>query len=229
MARLPRVVLPDVPHHVTQRGGRRQPVFFVEQDYADYLALIASAAKKANTRVLAYCLMPNHVHFIMVPTQADGLRATLAEAHRRYTRAINVRENWRGHLWQERFHSFPMDTGHTLNAIRYVELNPVRAGIVSDPAAWPWSSAPQHLGRVKNPTLDTSSAHELIGDWAAYLAEVLPARDVAVLDKHLRTGRPLGSEAFIDQAEQALGCRLRKRRPGPKSGSDEKCMNHTDL
>lgn len=141
MARIARVVLPDYPHHVTQRGNRRQAVFFSHDDYRTYRTLLAGACRVARTQVWAYCFMPNHVHLILVPSHVDGLRQALGEAHRRYTRRINLREGWRGHLWQERFHSFPMDDAHLVAAARYVELNPVCAGLVQRAADWPWSSA----------------------------------------------------------------------------------------
>ncbi len=102
MARLARVVAARLPHHVTQRGNRRQQVFFGDDDYAAYRGLLAEGCRAAGVAVWAYCLMPNHVHLILVPSSADGLRAALGEAHRRYTRMVNVREGWRGYLWQGR-------------------------------------------------------------------------------------------------------------------------------
>ncbi|HXV01125.1 MAG TPA: transposase, partial [Caulobacteraceae bacterium] len=137
MARLARVVVPGVAHHVTQRGNRRERVFFGDDDYRLYLRLIATAAKASDTEVWAYCLMPNHVHFIMVPAHEDGLRATFAQAHRRYTGIIHAREKWTGHLWQGRFSSTAMDEAHLHAAIRYVDLNPVRAGLAARAADWP--------------------------------------------------------------------------------------------
>lgn len=109
MPRIPRLVVPGYPHHVTQRGNRRQKTFFHARDYLAYLEFIAAAKLKARCDIWAYCLMPNHVHFVMVPQHKDSLSLLFKEAHRRYTRRINFRENWRGHLWQERFHSFVMD------------------------------------------------------------------------------------------------------------------------
>jgi putative transposase len=141
MARLPRIVLPGVPHHVTQRGNRRLPVFFSDDDRREYLRLVAAAAVRAGTRCVDWCLMDNHVHLILVPAEADGLRATLGEAHRRYTRMINFREGWRGHLFQERFASYPMDDAHLMAAVRYVELKPVAARMLALAGDWRWSSA----------------------------------------------------------------------------------------
>ena len=128
MARIARVVVPDLPHHVTQRGNRREPVFFEADDYRLYRRLVAAAARRAGTAVWAYCLMPNHVHLIVTPADADGLRATLAEAHRRYTGTINARSRWTGHLFQARFGAVVMDEPHLLAAARYTALNPAVAG-----------------------------------------------------------------------------------------------------
>ena len=136
MARLARVVAPRVAHHVTQRGNRRLDTFLCDDDYRAYRALLAEFCAAAGVACWAYCLMPNHVHLILVPADEDGLRAALGEAHRRYTRRINLREGWRGHLWQERFHSFPMERAWLLDAARHVELNPLRAGLVKRARQW---------------------------------------------------------------------------------------------
>ena len=118
MARMPRIVVPGYPHHVTQRGNRRQQTFFCDDDYRYYIELLSANAQQASTEIWAYCLMPNHVHLVMVPSQEDGLRAALGETHRHYTRHINFRHKWRGHLWQERFHSFLMDENYLLATVR---------------------------------------------------------------------------------------------------------------
>jgi len=152
MARMARVVVPGIPHHVTQRGARRQRVFFRQSDWGAYLDLLVKLSEAANTRILAYCLMPNHVHHALVPHDPGGLRRTLAETHRRYALMINRRNGWQGHLWQERFHSVPMDEAHLIATVRYIEYNPVRAGLCDRPEHWPWSSA-----RARSSTLVVSS------------------------------------------------------------------------
>ena len=134
MARLARVIAPGMPHHVTQRGNRRQQTFSGEEDYQHYLELMAQFCRAEQVAIWAYCLMPDHVHLIVVPQSAESLRRAIGEAHRWYTRWINFREGWRGHLWQGRFASFVMDEDHLLTAARYVELNPVRAGLVQAPS-----------------------------------------------------------------------------------------------
>jgi len=131
MARLARIVVPDVPHHVTQRGNRRQDVFFSDEDYAAYRDLVAEACRREGVRCAAWRLMPNHVHLVLIPPSAVALRATLADAHRRYSRRINFAKGWTGYLWQGRFASYPMDEAHLITAIRYVELNPAAVITVS--------------------------------------------------------------------------------------------------
>ena len=145
MARIARVVVPGLPHHVTQRGNRREPVFFGAEDYRFYCRLIATAARRAGAEIWAYCLMPNHVHLIVTPADEDGLRRTFGEAHRRYTGAINARFRWTGHLFQGRFGAVVMDEPHLLAAARYIALHPVVAGLVRRAEDWPWSSTRAQL------------------------------------------------------------------------------------
>ena len=109
MPRIARVVAPGFPHHVTQRGNRRQRTFFCDRDYQTYVELMAQWCSRCGVEVWAYCLMPNHVHLIVVPESEDGLRRAIGEAHRRYTRHVNFRKRWRGHLWQGRFASYVLD------------------------------------------------------------------------------------------------------------------------
>ncbi|MGE0487179.1 MAG: transposase [Gammaproteobacteria bacterium] len=215
MARMARLVVPGVPHHVTQRGGRRQQVFFGDEDYAHYLRLMARFSVKAGTAVVAYCLMPNHVHLIMVPGDEEGLRAALGEAHRRYARDINQREGWRGHLWQERFYSTPMDEWHLAHAVGYVESNPMRGGLCSDACAWPWSSARARADGSQDVLLDLLPGH-VAQSWRELRAAPTDAAVDTRIARCTRTGRPLGDAAFVVRLEQLSGRRLRpcRRRPG---------------
>ena len=222
MARFARVVVPGVPHHVTQRGNRRLETFFNDGDYRAYLDLLAEYCAAAEVAVWAYCLMPNHVHLILVPRDEDGLRRALGEAHRRYTRRVNFREGWRGHLWQERFHSFAMDEAHLLAAARYVELNPVRAKLKRRARDWRWSSARAHLAGKDDALVAVAPLLELVPDWRAFLAGGLEEEALEALRRHTRTGRPLGSPAFLEALEARLGRRLRPGKPGPRpKGGDD--------
>lgn len=216
MARLARVVAPGLPHHVTQRGNRGQTVFFSDDDYAAYKALVAEQCAAAGVAVWAYCLMPNHVHLILVPRDEDGLRRALGEAHRRYTRRVNIREGWRGYLWQGRFSSFVMDEAHLLTAARYVELNPVRAGLVKQARAWAWSSARAHLAGRDDGLVAVAPLLELAGDWRAFLRAAPGTKELDAIHRSERTGRPLGSEGFLESLEAQLDRPLKKGKPGRK-------------
>ena len=216
MARMARVVVPGIPHHVTQRGNRRQLVFFIDSDFREYKRLLGLRCSKASVEVWAYCLMPNHVHLVLVPDTKDGLHLALAEAHRRYTRSINFREGWRGYLWQGRFSSFPMDEHHLLAAVRYIELNPVRAGLCESPQSWPWSSVKAHLQGRDDELVKASPMLKLVNNWADYLSDG-EEKYFNQLRRHERTGRPLGSETFIKKLEQMTGRCLSRHKPGPKA------------
>lgn len=223
MARLPRVVVPGYPHHVTQRGNRRQRTFFRKEDYGHYIELLAESVADSSTEIWAYCLMPNHVHLVMVPNEEDGLRTVLAEAHRRYTRHINFREGWRGHLWQERFHSFVMDEPYLLATVRYVERNPVAARLCRHPADWPWSSAAAHLGGRDDSLVTVKPLLDRINDWESYLSAEPEAQEALQhIQRHSRTGRPLGASGFVAKLESLTGKVLAPRRPGrkPPASSD---------
>src|SRR3989304_2607056 len=178
MARLARLVIPGLPHHVTQRGNRRQQTFFNDGDYAAYVELMADWCREEGVEIWSYCLMPNHVHLIAVPRTEKSLRRAVGEAHRRYTRRINFREKWRGYLWQGRFASFVMDEPYLLAAARYVELNPVRAGLVVNPADWPWSSARAHLSGRDDCLVKVAPLLAMIGDWNAFLNSAMPEEEL---------------------------------------------------
>jgi putative transposase len=163
--------------------------------------------------------MPNHVHLILVPADAAGLRAALGETHRRYTRRVNLREGWRGFLWQGRFASFPMDEAHLLACARYVELNPVRAKLVARAADWRWSSARAHLDRREDGLVAVAPLLDIAPDWAAFLDGGLSESDRQAIRASERTGRPLGSAAFTARLEKRLSRTLARRKPGPKPRS----------
>jgi putative transposase len=223
MARLPRAIAPGFPHHVTQRGNRRLLTFLCVDDYLLYLALLAEWCGRYHVEIWAYCLMPNHVHLVLVPETADGLRRAIGEAHRRYTLEINRREGWRGHLWQGRFASFVMDDRYLLAAARYVELNPVRAGLVARAEDHPWSSARAHLLCRADGIVRVAPLLDRVRDWRAFLGTL---DDPGVRDDirgHETTGRPLGNDAFVEQIERSLGRILKpgKRGPPRRDGTPE--------
>jgi putative transposase len=222
MARIARVVVPGFPHHVTQRGNRRQKTFFVKGDYEAYLELMAQWCDLCGVSAWAYCLMPNHVHLIVVPKTEDGLRRAIGEAHRRYTRRVNFREGWRGHLWQGRFASFVMDEAYLLACSRYVERNPVRAGLCRRAEDYPWSSAAAHVSGKDDVLVRVSPLLELVPNWRKHLSAEPDAETVGRLRGCESTGRPAGSERFLRRVERLLGRMLHAQKPGRKPKGDEK-------
>lgn len=216
MARIARVVAPGLPHHITQRGNRRQQTFFTDDDYHAYLDLLRHWCDWYKVAIWAYCLMPNHVHIIAVPQDKEGLRLAISETHRRYTRRINFRHGWRGHLWQGRFASYPMDESHLLAAARYIELNPVKSKLCQQPEDYPWSSAAFHVKGQENPLVKHSPLAEMLDNWKSFLSEVPCCSVEERLRQSERTGRPLGSDKFLSEIESTLGRSFKKKKPGPK-------------
>jgi putative transposase len=205
-----------MPHHITQRGNRRQPTFFGEEDYAVYLELMGQWCRERGVDIWAYCLMPNHVHLIAVPKSADGLGRAIGEAHRRYTRRVNFREQWRGHLWQGRFASFVLDEPYLLAAARYVELNPVRAGLTVAASDYRWSSARAHLAGKDDCLVRVAPLLKIAGSWRRLLVSAVSEEQLRAFREHERTGRVLGEDAFQKRVEKKLGRVLRRQKPGPK-------------
>lgn len=216
MARIARVIVPTYPHHVTQRGNRRQQTFFAHEDYKYYLSLLAIAREKAGVQFWAYCLMPNHVHLVVVPENKNSLAILFGDAHRRYTRHINFRENWRGHLWQERFHSFVMDEHYLQATVRYTELNPVRAGLCTKPEDWKWSSVHAHLDRKDDELVTVKPMLDRIPDWENYLASRHSTQELNTIRQHAKTGRPIQDDRFLSELYTITGKDYRKGKPGPK-------------
>jgi REP-associated tyrosine transposase len=217
MARLSRIVIPDIPHHVTQRGNRRQKLFSEPGDYALYRDLLAERCEKNGVCCWAYCLMPNHVHLILAPATRDGLSRAVGEAHRRYTAFVNARARVTGHLFQGRFGCVAMDEPHMLNAVRYLAFNPVRARLCATPGEWEWSSVRAHLRRRDDALVDVRpvlAIAQRFGD----LLELSPGERAELngFESLGANGRPLGDEAFLASAERKLGRSLRKAKPGPK-------------
>ena len=221
MARSARLVSPECPHHVTQRGNRRQDVFRDDQDRLKFIELLGRYTSRYQVEIWSYVLMTNHIHLIAVPHSEEGLRRAIGEAHRRYSRRVNFRQEWRGHLWQGRFASFVMDDEYLLAAARYVELNPVRARLVASPGQYPWSSARAHLQRKDDLLVRVKPLLEMVPDWKAFLRTETEDAIVKQLHLHERTGRPLGADGFVRRLERRLGRLLRRQKPGPKPESQE--------
>jgi len=219
MARIARIVILNYPHHIIQRGNRSQNVFFSDQDKKSYINLLYKHAIEAGVIFWAYCLMDNHVHLIAVPKNEDSLARGIGQVHRYYTRMINFREGWRGYLWQGRFISYPLDEQYLYAAVRYVERNPVRAGLVKRAEDYPWSSAKAHVLKEKDILLSDNFMLSEIEDWSSYLAEDDRDIDRNLFREHARTGRPLGDDKFITKLEEITGKVLKKKKPGPQKNN----------
>ncbi|HYE47275.1 MAG TPA: transposase [Caulobacter sp.] len=219
MARLARIVVPGCPHHVTARGNRREPIFFEDGDQDIYRDILAEQMSKAAVEVWSYCLMPNHVHLILCPSSEDGLAVALGAAHRRWANFINARGRWRGHLFDGRFASVPMDEGHLISAVRYVALNPVRAQLVASARDWPWSSVGAHLAGEDDGLVKVRPVLDRVERFAELLEGGEDAKGWAAIRAAERTGRPLGTADFVSDLERLLRRPIARRAPGRKRGS----------
>ena len=212
-----RIVFPGVPHHVTQRGNHRERVFFAQGDQETYLHLLQRYSKEQAIEVAAYCLMLNHVHLVVIPSNSKGLYLALKAVHSQYAQRVNRMRDQKGHLWQGRYFSSPLDSNYFLNAVRYVELNPVRAGIVTKAEEFAWSSAPSHCGLRNDPLIDSRKRpHVLAGiaNWSRWLAEGVADESLETLRRHAGQNLPCGSPEFVGQLERMVGRNLRCRPPG---------------
>ncbi len=218
MARQARIVLPDTPHHITQRGNRGENVFFEKSDYEAYIDFLTEECADKGVTIWSYCLMPNQVQMIAVPRRENSLGRAFGEAHRRYTRRINERNQWRGHLFQDRFFSYPMDEAHLMNAARYIETMPVFAGIAPAPESYLWSSARAHIkGREDKLLTPEKPLLHFVQDWASFLQEYPDPEDLKSIERHLQTGRPRGNDYFLDSVEAMVGRTVRPQKPGRRS------------
>jgi putative transposase len=216
MTRLTRIVVPDCPHHVTARGNVPEPIFFEDGDQDIYCDILAEQMRKAAVQVWAYCLMPNHVHLILVPETLDGLARALGAAHRRWANFVNARGRWRGHLFDGRFASVAMDEAHLLAAVRYVAMNPVRARLAARAQDWRWSSVRAHLAGVDDGLVTVAPVLSRIDDFAALVQGDGDGSADDAFRKAELTGRPIGTAAFISDLERRLGRPIARRAPGRK-------------
>ena len=213
MPRRARLVVPGFPHHITQRGVRKQQTFFSSTDYKMYLGLLRKIILESDLSLLTYCLMPNHIHAIAIPRTPDCLAKVFGKVSGQYAQKINKRESWQGHLWQARFYSVVMDERHTFAAIKYVEQNPVRAGLCARADQWPWSSAYSQI----------PPGHDLIDGKA--LSDICPSLqslgdndECPELDdklrSHTRSGRPFGDDDFVNMLERVTGQAISRAKSG---------------
>lgn len=218
MARLARFVIPGIPHHVTQRGNGRQQTFFSDADYAAYRMLLSKHCAAHGVAVWNWVLMPNHVHLILVPEHPDALRGALSKVHRAYAGRIHAREQRTGHFWQGRFGCVAMDEPHLLAALRYVALNPVRAGLAARAADWRWSSIHALLDPARGDGItDCAPVLERVPDFAALVELGENAGLSMALRRAESTGRPLGDSSFLERVAAVLGRDPKPGKRGPKA------------
>ena len=216
MSRSARIVIPGLPHHVVQRGNNRQPVFLNPSDYEEYLRGVAVVSRRYQLNVHAYCLMDNHVHLVVTPGEAASLAQGLRILQSRYAQRFNQRYERTGHLWHERFYSCVLDEAHLWAALRYVENNPVRAGVVAQAWDYEWSSAAAHIARQDPWGLLAMAGWTELTDGVDWRKELLAVRPIEteLLRTHTRYGRPLGREGFLAEVERILGRALPFASPG---------------
>jgi putative transposase len=219
MGRLARVVAADVPHHLTQRGNGRRFVLDCDADRSVYLKLLRENLALYKVSLIGYCLMSNHIHLIAVPGTADGLAQALKHTHGRYASYWNVAHQSSGHVWQGRYYSCPLDEPHLWEALRYTELNPLRAALVREAESWPWSSAASHCGTQPADdwlALEIWRSNWAPSEWRNYLAAGESESRLAVIRQRTHTGRPLGNAEFVHSMEKIAQRRLAPQKRGPR-------------
>jgi putative transposase len=223
MPRKSRTVFGGLAHHITQRGNRRENVFFDDDDRVTYLSWLQEYGARYGVEVLAYCLMDNHVHLVAVPHDDDGLQLVLKPLHMRYAQRVNRAQGWKGHLWQGRFFSSTLDESYLWAAVRYVERNPVRAGLVTRAQDYKWSSAAAHCHQrpsdLLNPRSKWSKAFLTVPDWSAWLAEGDEDSELHTLRRNAERGLPCGSDRFVDKLSKQAGRNLDYRPQGRPKGA----------
>ena len=210
MARHSRIVISNNLHHVTQIGNYQQRVFESDEHFRKYCAWMNEYAEHYGLKIVAYCLMSNHVHFIVIPPRQESLSKVFNTVHMRYAHYINRLRGMKGHLWQGRFYSCILDEAHVYRAIRYVETNPVRAKIVTEAKEYEWSSAREHLGLITQGVIKISTENAMINKykWEHYLREedFEMKRDI---EEKTSRGLVVGNEAFVKMLEVKLGRSLK--------------------
>jgi len=226
MPRLARIVIPGVPHHVVQRGNNRQDVFFVDDDRRAYLALLNEHAERCGVQVLGWCLMTNHIHLIVCPGREDSLARGIGRTHFRYAQYVNRLHGRSGHVWEGRFHSCALDEGHFWTAMRYVEQNPVRAGIAAKAWEYDWSSASAHIGVTQGDAvadMDTWRRMMEAAEWRQALSRRVGKEEMTFLRKNTERGWPLATDGAVAKFEKLIGRRLRPLAVGrPKGAKNRK-------
>jgi putative transposase len=194
MPRSGRIVLPNVPHHITHKGNNAQRVFITDADRTSYFDILRFQCQKHNLKILGYCLMQNHVHLVAVPECESTMSLTIGRAHGQYSQRFNLTHSCQGHLWQHRFYSCALNDSHLLHALRYVDRNPVRAGMTKVATDYEWSSAGPHVeGSDKHGILDFDKWKDVVNDldWMGFVTEIDSQDEVNSIRHHTYSGKPM--------------------------------------
>jgi putative transposase len=217
MARQARIIIPQYPHHIAQRGNKGQPVFFEKEDYQTYFNLLSEQIGAFELGLYSYCLMPNQIHLLAEPQNNISLSRAIGETNRQYTRYINQKKGTSGNLFQNRFFSYPMDEQHSLRAARFIEILPLTAGITPKPQNYLWSSAKYRIKNLENVQLKPFRNFHMAQNWEEFLARPVDEEEMTLIQTHLQTGRPRGSSLFLDSVEQMVGRPVRPMKRGRKA------------
>lgn len=203
-----RVVLPDVCHHIVQRGNNKQEVFHCEADYMQYRGLLRTFAKKHKCRIGAYCLMPNHVHLIIRPPDKESLARMMKCLNVCYQRHLKQTIDFSGHVWEGRYYSSPVEEGdHLWTVLAYIDTNPFRARMVADPCDYKHSSALAHeQGRVDHVLTEILFSGRNVKRYRDTLhADALNKRDLARIRLLTQKGFPIGGDSFTSHVASLFG------------------------
>lgn len=224
MPRKPRTLLTGFPHHVVQRGHDRQPVFISEQDYSYYLANLKELRSELHIRVYGFCLMTNHIHLVVEPVRVGASISELMKVlAARQTRRFNRLENRSGTLWNGRFKCSVIDShAYILSCLRYVDQNPVRAGMVEFPCDYRWSSHCALIGQDKHAWLDIHPALRTLGSntsgwrraYASFVAAGVPQRELNLIRTAIQRNQLTGDEHFREEIAKRIGRSVESRGPG---------------
>lgn len=205
MARQPRLDLPGIPQHIVQRGNNRLPCFLDDQDRTRYLHLLREALLATGCRLHAYVLMTNHVHLLATPPVQGAIAALMQKLGRQYVGQFNARHRRTGTLWEGRYKACLVDDAdYLLRCVRYIDLNPVRARMIDDPARYTWSSCAALCGERDDPLLTLHPGQQALGTntrdrstaYRAMLTESTNEEELAAIRSHLQQQRAYGRDAF---------------------------------
>lgn len=216
MARQARIVIPNTAHHIMQRGIDGNPVFFKKENFQYYMNILEDHLKGSSIDLLGYCLLPTQINLIVTPKKAEDLARIIGETHRLYTKTINEEQDRTGPLFQNRFFSYPMDEQNSLRAARYVETLPVTAKITDRPDLYLWSSAKYRIKMQDHSILKPFNSFHSLHNWSDYLSRPMDPDELRTIQLHLQTGRPRGSDIFLDNIEQQIGRPVRPKKRGRK-------------